>query len=42
MLTLPETPEKPPFKEWYRRGRRVHVNFGGGHAIPAILLLDAD
>lgn len=38
MSPLPEPSVKPPFGEWYRRGRRVGVTVGMGPALPAVLL----
>lgn len=40
MPALIETPEKPPFEEWYRRGRRVRVIATTGPPSPAVLLED--
>lgn len=33
-----QTPAKPPFEEWYRRGRRVRLTIGLGSPPPAELL----
>lgn len=33
-----QTPEKPPFEQWYRRGRRVRLTIGLGSPPPAELL----
>lgn len=38
MSSLPLPTEKPPFEEWYRRGRRVRVVAGMGPPFHAILL----
>lgn len=38
MLPLPESSAKPPFEQWYRRGRRVRVTAGMGPPFPAMLL----
>lgn len=38
MRATAQPAQKPPFEQWYRRGRRVHVSFGAGPAIPAVLL----
>lgn len=38
MSPLPPLTEKPPFEEWYRRGRRVHVAAVTGPPFPAVLL----
>ncbi len=38
MSPLPPPTAKPPFEEWYRRGRRVRVTAGMGPPFPAILL----
>lgn len=40
MQALPQSPEKPPFKQWYRRGRRVRVLALTGPPSPAELLED--
>jgi hypothetical protein len=36
--TQTQAPPKPPFKEWYRRGRRVKLLHTTGPPSPAILL----
>jgi len=38
MSPLPEPSIKPPFDEWYRRGRRVGVTMITGPPVPAVLL----
>lgn len=38
MSPLPRPSVKPPFDEWYRRGRRVSVTMGMGPPLPAVLL----
>ncbi len=40
MPQLPQTPSKPPFEEWYRRGRRVRLVHDFGPPSPAMLLED--
>lgn len=39
-MQLPVTPEKPPFEDWFRRGRRVRVRAITGPPSPAELLED--
>jgi hypothetical protein len=38
MSPLPPPSLKPPFEEWYRRGRRVRVIAVTGPPFPAVLL----
>lgn len=38
MSPLPKPSIKPPFDEWYRRGRRVGLTMITGPPVPAILL----
>jgi hypothetical protein len=38
MSPLPKPSVKPPFDDWYRRGRRVRVTAITGPPFPAVLL----